>query len=69
MTTPPLPLSQMETLKQFITLINQLVSRHRDAVLQCLVQIFPTLFSSIFTTLRLPVEDGDQNSRAEIAEV
>eukprot|EP00047_Mylnosiga_fluctuans_P005282 m.239560 g.239560 ORF g.239560 m.239560 type:complete len:968 (+) comp13498_c0_seq1:141-3044(+) len=62
------PASQMDVLKLFITLLNQVVSRHRDPVAPVLVRTLPVILPLIVAVLRLPVDTFDQNARAEMTE-
>ena len=60
---------QVEMLKQFLILINQLVSRHKEATVPFLIRLFPPLLSSSAATLRRPVDATDQNACAEQSDV
>lgn len=61
--------SQMEMLGKFTSLCNQLVTRHREAMLPYLVGVLPPFLAALIANLRTPLDDSDQNARVEMEEL
>ena len=56
-------------MRQLITLVNQLASRHKDACAQFLLRLLPSILATSSAILHHPIDSADQTARAEITEV
>eukprot|EP00048_Salpingoeca_helianthica_P004023 m.72945 g.72945 ORF g.72945 m.72945 type:complete len:957 (+) comp13011_c1_seq1:158-3028(+) len=60
---------RLEVMKVFVQLLNQVVSKHRDASVAVLVRLLPTLFTLVFGLLRQSYDEADPNTRADVLEL